>query len=179
MSEITFIYRFIIWANDLDYQNFPNYLNDHHPWTQITLKLSNFQIYLNVPNYLDLLIHYLRKWPRLPKFPKLPEWPQSLDSYHSQTIKISKITWMSEITLINWFIIWANDPDYLNYLNYHNPWTPIILKWSKFPKLPKCPEFPWSTDSLTWQMTQITKISQITRMTIILELKSLSNWLKF
>ena len=86
---------------------------------------------------------------------------------------------MSKITLINWRIIWANDPDYLNYLNDHNPWTHIILKWSKFPKLPKCPKLPWSTDSLTGQMTQITKISQITRMTTILELKSLSNWLNF
>ena len=124
--------------------------------------------------------------PDYQNFPNLiwviPEWPQSLDSYHFQTIKISKITWMSEITLINWFIIWANDPDYQNfpnYLNDHNPWTHIILKWSKFSKIPKCPKLPWSTDSYSAKITQITKISQITWMTTILELKSLSNWLKF
>ena len=78
---------------------------------------------------------------------------------------------MSEITLINWFIIW--DPDYKNfpnYLNDHNPWTQITVK------LPKCPKLPWSTDSfIIWENDPDYQISQITWMTTILGLMSFSN----
>ena len=125
-------------------------------------------------------------WPRLPKFPKLPEWQPSLNSYYSASIKISKITQMSKINwMINWFIIWPNDPDYQNFPNYlydHNPWTHIILKQSRFPKLPKyhkLPIFPdpvpdslshpiasQPLDSYHFQMNWIAKITLISQISL-------------
>ena len=122
MSQITSIYWFIKWECDPDYQNFPNYLNDNHPWIHI--------------------IPHLSKFPKLPKCPKLTWWStDSLSDQMTQITKISQITFMTTILelilfsndqnfqkylnvrnyqIINWFIIWANDPDYQNFPNYQN-----------------------------------------------------------